>query len=132
MLGRYSQGQPQVPREAIEELLLCKACNLGLLRPGVVWFGERLDETGLARADTWLDSVPRVDLMLVVGTAARVFPAAEYIGKAREMGASVAHFNIERDDELLEQGDWFVPRDTAVTLPRIVAEVLARHAPCPP
>lgn len=72
--------------------------------------------------DRWLDTVPRVDLMLVIGTSARVFPAAEYIHKAREKSSLTAHFNFERDDELIQPGDWFVPGDVAISLPNLLRE----------
>lgn len=60
--------------------------------------------------------------MLVIGTSARVFPAAEYIHRAREMGAFIAHFNLERDDDHMQAGDWFVPDSVARSLPGIVLE----------
>ncbi|KXS98542.1 hypothetical protein AC579_4793 [Pseudocercospora musae] len=102
--------------------LNCPKCRLGILRPDVTWFGERLRQDCLDSIDRWLLSVPRVDLMLVVGTSCNVFPAAEYIHTARRKGAYVAHFNIARDDEWIEPGDWYVPGDVATTLPRIVSE----------
>ena len=48
---------------------------MGLLRPGVVWFGEPLPENTLQEIDAWIDQA-KVDLMLVIGTTARVYPAA--------------------------------------------------------
>lgn len=100
----------------------CPECAIGTLRPGVTWFGERLRQEHLDRIDGWLKTVPRLDLMLVVGTSCRVFPAAEYIHTARRKGAFVAHFNLARDDTWMEFGDWYVPGDVATTLPGIVSE----------
>lgn len=94
-----------------------------MLRPGVVWFGEQLPEDLVDRVDGWLDDLPRIDLMLVIGTAARVFPAAEYTSRAREKGARIAHFNVELDEELVHPGDWCVIGDVAKTLPQLVASV---------
>lgn len=36
-----------------EELPKCPQCNIGLQRPGVVWFGERLDSAMLWKIDNW-------------------------------------------------------------------------------
>ena len=51
---------------------LCAACG-GLLRPGVVWFGEALPEVVLAEAAS---AVRACDLLLVLGTSAVVYPVA--------------------------------------------------------
>jgi NAD-dependent SIR2 family protein deacetylase len=59
----------------------------------VVWFSDKLPEDLLSRNEEWLEDVPRLDLLLVVGTSLRVFPAAEL---ARSKGAAVAHFNMEK------------------------------------
>ena len=96
----------------------------GILRPGVVGFGEVLPLDQTARIEAWFDPVPRVDLLLVVGTSARVFPAAEYMFQARDKGAYIAHFNLERDDEHMHAGDWYVPGDVAMTLPSIIREAM--------
>ncbi|KAF2158943.1 hypothetical protein M409DRAFT_30573 [Zasmidium cellare ATCC 36951] len=122
--GDITDAAVELPDVRIDDLPLCPKCKYGLQRPGVVWFGEQLPQEHLTRTDEWLESVPSVDLLLVVGTSARVFPAAEYIHRARAKGASVAFFNLEQDDDLIEAGDWFVPGDVATTLPRIVAEAL--------
>lgn len=66
--------KPDIPSAAIPiaELPQCNLCH-SLLRPHVVWFGESLDETVLQRVHEALDSV---DLFIVVGTSAVVYPAA--------------------------------------------------------
>lgn len=102
----------------------CPECGTGLLRPGVVWFGEQLPLDILDEVDAWLDSVPRIDLVLVVGTSARVFPAAEYISKAKAKGAYAAHFNLERDDDLITAGDWYIPGDASTTMPQVIVEAI--------
>lgn len=60
------------------ELPHCPSCKTGLLRPGVVWFGESLPEQTLRDVHTWIDEGP-IDLILVVGTTAAVYPAAGYV-----------------------------------------------------
>lgn len=49
-----------------------------LLRPGVVWFGENLDEDVTERVDDVLESC---DLLILIGTSAVVMPAAGYAGQ---------------------------------------------------
>jgi NAD-dependent deacetylase len=48
----------------------------GMLRPGVVWFGEALPEGAMDRAAV---AVRAADVLIVAGTSARVFPAAGLI-----------------------------------------------------
>lgn len=67
------------------------ACG-GRLRPDVVWFGEMLPEDVLARA---VVAVERCDLLISVGTSARVFPAAGLIEQAHRGGALVVEVNPE-------------------------------------
>ena len=67
----------------------CVACG-GLLRPGVVWFGESLPEDVWAEA---MDIVAACEVLLVVGTSAVVYPAAGLARVARQ--AKVIEINVE-------------------------------------
>jgi NAD-dependent deacetylase len=67
----------------------CDACG-GLLRPGVVWFGEALPEEAIARA---LAAAEACDLMLVVGTSAVVYPVAYLPQLAKSAGAYIIEVN---------------------------------------
>lgn len=69
----------------------CKWCG-GLLRPGVVWFGESLDPVVLGRA---VEAASSCQVMLVVGTSAVVHPAAGLAMTAKEAGAFVVEINLE-------------------------------------
>lgn len=64
----------------------------GILRPGVVWFGEPLPEDVLEAA---LDAAARADFMLVVGTSGVVQPASSLAYRAKEAGAFMAEVNTE-------------------------------------
>jgi NAD-dependent deacetylase len=64
----------------------------GLLRPGVVWFGEPLPPDVLAEAER---TVREADVFLVVGTSAVVFPAAGLTPLAKQSGAKVIEVNLE-------------------------------------
>jgi hypothetical protein len=50
-----------------DELPKCPACKVGLQRPGVVWFGEKLDDAVLERADDFVNKEPVVSNPLPVG-----------------------------------------------------------------
>ena len=64
----------------------------GMLRPGVVWFGEPLPEAVFAAA---LEAAQQCDLFLTVGTSAVVYPAAALPEAARGNGAIVIEVNTE-------------------------------------
>ena len=67
----------------------CPHCG-GLVRPGVVWFGESLDPTVLRRAT---EDAARCDVFLAVGTSAVVYPAAGLVPHARRSGATIVEIN---------------------------------------
>jgi len=64
----------------------------GMLRPGVVWFGEMLPEALFQQA---VQATQSCALFFSVGTSAQVFPAARLPGVARQHGAYVVEVNIE-------------------------------------
>lgn len=70
-----------------------RKCQCGhYMRPSVVWFGEALPE------ELWQSVVQKTentDLMLVVGTSAKVYPAAGLIELAKRNGADVIVVNAE-------------------------------------
>jgi NAD-dependent deacetylase len=94
---------------------VCAGCG-GLLRPGVVWFGEGIDPQVLRSS---ADAAAECDLFLVVGTAGAVYPAAGLVGTARAGGARVIEFNIEPGG-VSHLADVFVPGSAADTLVRLV------------
>lgn len=68
-------------------------CSCGdLFRPDVVWFGEVLPAETLRRA---AEAAERADLLVSVGTSARVFPAAGLIELAHRAGSAVVEVNPE-------------------------------------
>ncbi|ESZ95615.1 hypothetical protein SBOR_4011 [Sclerotinia borealis F-4128] len=79
---------------AKDELPHCPQCPNSLLRPDIVWFGETLPTHTLNEVDRWIDKAP-VDLILVIGTTAQVYPAAGYVDVARNAGARVAVINMD-------------------------------------
>jgi NAD-dependent deacetylase len=64
----------------------------GLLRPGVVWFGESLPPGAMERAAA---AATGADVLLVVGTSAVVYPAAGIVPLALASGTRVVEVNPE-------------------------------------
>lgn len=67
----------------------CGACG-GLLRPGVVWFGEMLPP---AASDAAMEMLSRCEVLIVAGTSALVAPASGYAAIAKRRGARVIEIN---------------------------------------
>lgn len=114
----------EIPRA---DLPHCPQCQ-SLLRPAVVWFGEPVPMQAIDRIHKWLD-VGKVDLMLVVGTSAVVWPAANYIHAARVAGARIATFNVdgpEVDEPItrMREQDWFFRGDAGAVIPDVLKEVI--------
>lgn len=78
-------------RSSLPSLPICPQCN-NLLRPGVVWFGEQLPAGILSQA---LDTIGKVDVMLVAGTSSLVQPAASLAHVAKRAGAVTIEVNLE-------------------------------------
>jgi len=95
----------------------CPRCG-NMLRPGVVWFGENLP---LRELDAAQEAAQACDLMLVVGTAGAVYPAAGLARIARDAGAHVAVVNPQPTE--LDAVAHVVLRGTAAQLlPVLLAE----------
>jgi NAD-dependent deacetylase len=68
----------------------CPYCK-GLLRPGVVWFGEGIDPDVLERSL----AAAKCDVFLSIGTSAVVYPAASLVSEAHRQGAFTVEINPE-------------------------------------
>jgi len=78
-------------RTPLPELPPCCECG-GMLRPGVVWFGEPLPAAVWERAQK---ATREAEVLLVVGTSATVYPAAGLVPLAMSAGARVIECNVE-------------------------------------
>ncbi|KAL8699777.1 MAG: hypothetical protein Q9224_001267 [Gallowayella concinna] len=114
-----------IPAISPEDLPQCPECHKGLLRPGVVWFGEPLPVATMSAVDKFVEESD-IDLMLVIGTSAMVWPAARYVEEARSRGARVAVINMDKQDgkRNLAKGDWFFHGDAGTILPDILYPVI--------
>jgi NAD-dependent deacetylase len=68
----------------------CPYCG-GLIRPGVVWFGETLESEVVSQAMNAMNC----DVFMTIGTSAVVYPAAGFIEQARRQGAYTVEINPE-------------------------------------
>lgn len=93
----------------------CPSCD-GLIRPGVVWFGEALPAREWERAEQHMRSA---DAVIIVGTSGVVFPAASLPLIAVERGIPVIEVSPARTD-LTRYVDAYVDGTSAEILPRLV------------
>ncbi|ODH45284.1 hypothetical protein ACO22_00162 [Paracoccidioides brasiliensis] len=122
-----SDANVPIPSISGADLPKCPKCKNQLLRPGVVWFGESLPQQTINAVDDWIDHADKIDLILVIGTSAQVFPAAGYVEMAREKGARAAVINMDTNDEPpggMLPGDWFFQGDASVIVPELLRDAI--------
>lgn len=96
----------------------CNHCG-GYVRPDVVWFGEEIDQGVL---DTALTACARCDVLLSVGTASEVQPAAGLAELALSCDAVVAEIN-PADTPLSSQVHFCLRGPAGELLPQLVAAI---------
>ena len=122
-------SDPDVPLSYLEkgQLPLFPQCKDGLLRPGVVWFGEALPTKVLADVDAYCNFKKKIDLMLVIGTSAKVSPACNYVEVAKQHGARIAVVDADEYNVLsrdMREKDWFFQGDAATIIPELLRPVI--------
>jgi len=121
-----SDVKVHIPVLGPKDLPTCPNCGR-LLRPGVVWFGETLPTAVMDTVENYMDQPGNIDIIMVIGTSAQVFPAAGYTSEARDKGARVCVVNMDENDRPpggWEQGDWFFQGDAAVIVPRLLEPII--------
>ena len=104
-------GEERIDRSQLD--LLPPYCHCGgMLRPGVVWFGESLPPGALERAEK---AVRSADVLIVAGTSAQVYPAAGLISMAK----SVIEINPE-PTPFSDRATYSVRGTSAETLPLLL------------
>lgn len=88
----------------------------GMLRPGVVWFGEMLPEAAIMNAFIAAESC---DLFIAVGTSAVVYPAAMLPAEAKKHRAIVLEINPE-PTPITQWADFSIQENAGSILPNIV------------
>jgi NAD-dependent deacetylase len=87
-------GSERVSRDELTDLPPYCECG-GMLRPGVVWFGEDLPAGAMEHS---ADAVRSAEVLIVAGTSAQVYPAAGLIPLALRGGATVIEINPEETE----------------------------------
>ncbi len=88
-----------------------------------------MPEDTLEEIDDWVEK-GKVDLMLVIGTTAQVYPAAGYVSQAKARGARIVVINMEVEGgELgtagnLRSTDFLFKGDAAQILPEILKPII--------
>lgn len=91
----------------------------GMLRPGVVWFGESLPVEAVRAADEAAESC---DVFFSVGTSAVVYPAAGFIEQAGENGALTVEINKDVTP-ISRRVDFSVRGSAGEVLPRLLSRL---------
>jgi NAD-dependent deacetylase len=91
MCAFQRENRALVDATSLASLPRCEECG-ALLRPDVVWFGERLGPGVLEEAFEWAGLA---DLCLVIGTSGVVEPAASIASTTRATGGAVIEINPE-------------------------------------
>jgi NAD-dependent protein deacetylase/lipoamidase len=107
-----TERNEQVPLEPLPPRCRCG----GLVRPGVVWFGEPLPQTEWQHAE---EASLRAQVFLVVGTSASVYPAAGLAQAAHDSGARLAIVNPEATP-LDGLADWVLRGPAGEVLPKLI------------
>jgi NAD-dependent deacetylase len=89
----------------------------GLLRPGVVWFGEPLPAQAWREAE---QAARNAEVFLVIGTSAVVHPAASLVPLAKSSGARVIELNTD-ETPLSAQVDCSLRGRSGELLPKLIA-----------
>ena len=97
------------------EVPVCPGCG-GMLRPGVVWFGEAIPESAMHAAAA---AVSGCDLFFSIGTSALVWPAAGLADAARQQGACVVEINLDTTP-LSSRTDYCLSGKSGTILPELV------------
>jgi NAD-dependent deacetylase len=103
-------------RATLPDLPPCCACG-GLLRPGVVWFGEPLPSEIWEEAQA---ATRRAEVLLVIGTSAVVYPAASLVPLAKSSGAKVVEINTD-ETPMSAAIDYVCRGPAGETLPQLLA-----------
>lgn len=97
----------------------CRHCGQ-VLKPDVVFFGEPIPWQAQIRA---LEEARRCDLMLVIGTSAVVYPAADLPRIAKAGGAKIIEVNLEPTVLTHTLTDYLIQGRAGEVLPQILQEV---------
>jgi len=87
-----------------------------------VFFGEPIPPYALYRSQ---EEAQSCDLILVIGTSAVVYPAADIPRVAKEAGAQVIEINPEHTDLTDWLADLIIQEKAGIAIPQIIAAIKA-------
>ena len=102
----------------------CEKCN-GKIRPGVVWFGEKLPKLAVQTA---FKAARECDILLSIGTSGMVYPAANIPSTALLSGALVLHINTQTMPETTGN-EYNLTGCVTDTLPSLLAATFGNFRP---
>ena len=112
-----------LPLDAISLETLPPYCGCGgVFKPAGVFFGEPIPPQALYRSQ---EEAQSCDLILVIGTSAIVYPAADIPRVAKEAGAQVIEINPERTDLTDRLTDFIIQEKAGIAIPQIIAAIKA-------
>jgi len=101
----------------------CPRCD-GLMRPGVVWFGEQLPRNELRRVENYLEDGP-CDFVIVAGTTATFGYIVDWALRAIASAGELVEVNPE-ETPLSRFATQWVREPAAIALPRFVNQLVAQ------
>ena len=99
----------------------CPRCE-GLMRPGVVWFGEQLPRDELRRVENYLEDGP-CDFVIVAGTTATFGYIIDWALRAKASDGELIEVNPQ-ETPVSQFATQRVRESAALALPRIVDELV--------
>ncbi|MCK4659878.1 MAG: NAD-dependent deacylase [Phycisphaerae bacterium] len=108
----------RVDKVSAEPIPACPKCG-GMMRPGVVWFGETLPPGAINDAQA---AAARCEVMLVIGTSSMVQPAASLAMFAAQAGAKVVEINPQATP-LTHSADLVIAEKAGTAMPAILEAI---------
>ncbi|MBN2039406.1 MAG: NAD-dependent deacylase [Spirochaetes bacterium] len=102
-----------------EKLPKCKKCS-DVLKPTIVFFGEAIPQAALLES---MSLAGKADAVLVIGTSAEVYPAAEIPYIAKRNSATIIEMNIERTSLTSSITDILIDGPIGTTLPELLKHI---------
>lgn len=116
----YHGPLPDMPEPVLESMPPQCECG-GLIRPGIVWFGEQLPDEPWQAA---VEAIATAEVVVVVGTSGLVYPAAGLPEIALARGAVVVEVNPE-PTPLSESATLFIRESAGAALPGLLERLPA-------
>lgn len=116
--------RPLRPEMYARSIPMC-VCG-GVFKPDVVFFGEMIPMQAMLQSQALAQIA---DVVIIVGTSAQVYPAAELPCIAKDNGAFIIECNVEPTDFTNSITDVFLQGRAGETLPTLTALLTATDTP---